>query len=186
MTAPLRILPTARPQITRDEVKRILALSAVTEVVALLGIRGYYRDTMGVSGANDRGIYDDAIIVVSPTAFVTFNANTDPSVARTGIAVLAPGVWFYTRGLHGITKEHPYPALVQAKPVTVVRDGGKTETGYFGINIHRGSRTSTSSLGCQTLYPDQWDSFYGLVSGEMTRHNTPEIPYCLIDEAQRR
>jgi hypothetical protein len=168
------------------EALRLLALAGVHEDVALLGVRGYYLDTMGAPGANDRGIYDDAIMLVSPTAFATFNANTDPSIRRPGVAVLMPGVWFYEKGRHKRLSPLGYPALTQAAPVRVLRDGGTTDVGWFGINIHRGSRTSTSSLGCQTIWPEQWEAFRALVYGELDRHGLHRLPYCLIDEGQRR
>jgi hypothetical protein len=105
----------------------------------ILGRRGYYRDTMGEKGKNDRAIYDDAIALFSPSAYVTFNANTDPSQFRAGIASLEEGVWLYRLGLHGVNKAEKkraaggnahlplerfgaYEALVQAAPVSVTRD----------------------------------------------------------------
>jgi lysozyme len=178
------ILPPSRPQLTADAAARTVRAAGVTDAVALLGVRGYYRDTMGRAGTNDRGIYDDAMFVVSVTAFAAFNANTDPSVERPGIAVLERGVWHYKRGLHGISRGNPYPAFVQADEVTVMRDGGKPDTGYFGINIHRGGRNTTSSEGCQTIFPDQWDAFHELARGEMTRHAQMTVPYVLIAELE--
>jgi hypothetical protein len=180
------IVPPSRPQITHEEAVRLIRQAGANDTVALLGIRGYYRDTMGAVGANDRGIYDDAIIAVSPTAFATFNANTDPSVTRKGVAVLLPGVWRYKKGKHKITSPTGYPAFVQAAVVTVARDQSGLDTGWFGINIHRGGANTTSSLGCQTIYPTQWDAFRSLVYGEMSRHSTPTIPYVLIAEEVRR
>src|SRR5690606_12369635 len=69
----------------------------------------------------------------------------------------------YRIGLH----RNSYTALVQAKPVTVIRDfdrdaildydSGREETGFFGINIHRASATGEStrvdkwSAGCQVF-----------------------------------
>jgi lysozyme len=155
----------------------------ITDDFALLGVRGYYLYSMGAAGVNDRNIYDDAIMLVTPTAYVTFNANTDPGAFRTGIANLKPGVWRYKVGTHNISKppEQRYTALVQAAPVTVVRDGQGEQTGWFGINIHRGGYTRTSSLGCQTIPPSQWGAFIALVKEEMRRHGRPEIPYVLME-----
>jgi len=149
----------------------------------LLGRRGYYRNTMGVPGENDRGIYDDAMLLVSPTAFVTFNANTDPTRAGGHLAVLVPGVYTYKLGIHGLSRpaDQRYEALVQAGPVTVQRDDGKRETGWFGINIHRGGYTTTSSEGCQTIWPEQWDAFRELVKSEMRRFNMSTITYALTE-----
>lgn len=159
----------------------------------LLGIRGYYENSMGKPG-NDRGIYDDAMILVTPTLFSTYNCNTDPSVWRTGIATLKPGVWWYTKGEHGVRfpKNSPrrYPALRQARPVTVTRDGGKEESDgpgkMFFINIHRGGYTSTSSEGCQTIWPDQWREFIKDAFTALENSGSAQIPYVLITEDERR
>jgi lysozyme len=64
-----------------------------------------------------------------------------------------------------------------------VRDGGKVETGYFGINIHRGSDTTTSSLGCQTVPPkqEQWNSFRQLVKSEMKRFGVKKFQYVVVE-----
>jgi lysozyme len=201
-----------RPQIGRSEVERILArVGAIPGGdsgafkpgrLALLGIRGYYMDSMGERGKNDRGIYDDAIVA----AFVrlgkvekiwAFNANTDPSIHRKAIAVLRPGSWRYQIGIHGLAKpkSQQYRALVQAGAVTVDRDGIGADTGWFGINIHRGGETTTSSLGCQTIHPAQWDEFMRIVEakrGKVTDSATREVTdqelirYELVTEEFRR
>jgi len=175
------ILPAGRPRLSRSAVEQMLRRKKVTATVAILGIRGYYRDSMGAPGINDRGIYDDAIFVLSPTAFVAFNANVDPSNVRPGIAVLQPGVWQYRIGIHGLSKPaaQRYKALVQAAPVTVWRDDIGDDTGMFGINIHRGSNRTTSSLGCQTLPPPQWPAFIHLVESELKRAAQKIVPYVL-------
>jgi lysozyme len=179
------IIPPSRPMQKRADTARELSGFAVTEKVALLGVRGYYRDTMGVPGKNDRGIYDDAIFLYSPEAHVAFNANTDPSVTRKHIAVLRQGLWYYKVGIHGLSKPkaQQYTALVQAGEVTVIRDDEGSDKGYFGINIHRGSYGSTSSLGCQTIFPDQWPAFIALVQSEMKRAGQKTIPYLLVENS---
>jgi len=136
--------------------------------VILIGIRGYFRDSMGKVGANDRGIYDDALfwLNLSNGFLANYNGNCDPSSyrkgkgrgAEKGMASLKAGVWRYQTGLH-----RGYAAFRQAAPVVVVRDGtagNYEDTGDFGINIHRGGASGgTSSLGCQTLPVAQWDDF---------------------------
>lgn len=178
------LLPSARPRLSRSAVEQILHSARVTTAVAIVGIRGYYRRTMGEPSDNDRGIYDDAIFVISPSAFVSFNGNVDPSVHRKSIAVLQPGVWKYRMGIHGLSKpaKQRYKALVQAAAVTVLRDDTGYDTGWFGINIHRGGRTTTSSLGCQTIPPPQWPSFIALVESELKRAGQSTVPYVLIDQ----
>lgn len=176
------IVPSARPEMGRHAAELLVLEHGVTGP-ALLGRRGYYRDTMGTPGVNDRGLYDDAIMLVTPTAYVTFNANCDPSREAPGIAVLAPGVWRYKVGTHGLSRPvaERYEALVQAEKVTVIRDDRGPDTGWFGINIHRGGRTTTGSLGCQTIHPSQWDAFIALVKAELHRHAIATIPYVLTE-----
>lgn len=181
-----KFTPASRPQQDRATTAAQLEVMGVSEPVALLGIRGYYLDTMGERGKNDRGIYDDAIMLVSTEAYVTFNANCDPSIFRPRIASLRPGVWRYRLGTHGLSKPKPrqYTALVQAAPVTVIRDQVGEDTGYFGINIHRGGINSTSSEGCQTIHPYQWDAFIALVRAELKRHERKSLPYALTEVAR--
>lgn len=179
----MKIVPPSRPMQKRDQTAALLLKAGVTTTLALLGVRGYYRDTLGKPGVNDRGIYDDAIFLYSPEAHVAFNANTDPSVARKHIAALKAGVWQYKVGIHGLSKPktQQYTALVQAGEVTVIRDQEGPDTGYFGINIHRGSYNGTSSLGCQTIFPDQWPAFIALVQSELKRAGQKAIHYVLVE-----
>ena len=181
------IRPTSRPRLTRSEAEGLLRSRSVRDDVVLLAVRGYYANTLGKPGVNDRGLYDDAIIFLSPTAYVTFNANCDPSRYRRGygtgthkgMARLKAGIWRYRPGLHRMR----YMALRQAAPVTVIRDGRPDyeETGWFGINIHRRGWGSTSSLGCQTIPPDQWKSFITLVRSELKRYGKGELRYVLVE-----
>lgn len=174
----MSIVPPARPELTRRAALSLLAAYGV-KTPAILGRRGYYRDSMGKPRVNDRGIYDDAIAVVSPRLYQTFNANTDPSRQGGRLAVLQPGAWQYKQGMHHPSSADGYPCLVQAGPVTVLRDNGVKETGEFYIHIHRGGYNLTSSEGCQTLHPAQWREFYELVCGEMEFYELEEIPYVL-------
>lgn len=168
-----------QPKLTHTEALGILSKYSLPNPVILLGIRGYYKKTMGNPVKNDRGIYDDAIMIIGPDFYLPFNANTDPSTYKTGIANLVPGVWFYKPGKHKINSPNGYPALVQAAPVTVLRDNKGEDTGWFGINIHKGGYNSTSSLGCQTIYPTQWNSFINTVYDQLKRYKQIKIPYVL-------
>lgn len=168
---------------------------------------GYYRDTMGKPGQNDRGIYDDAAFIIGPNGFQGFNANTDPSVERTGVATLQPGRYKYKPGIHGLSrpKAQQYAAFVQASPVIVYRDdtahvaagtdsdnfgfclgGGRwTDAKWwpadrFAINLHRGASNSTSSLGCQTIPPDQWDAFHSALMLELRRNSVTEFDLVVL------
>ena len=179
------ILPKGKPQQKREESESILTKFSVSDNVSLLGIRGYYLDTMGKKGENDRGLYDDAIFVISPDAYVSFNANTDPSIFRKGIATLKAGVHRFKKGKHGLSKPGGgYPALRAAnanEELLVTRDEEGDSLG-IAINIHKGGYGTTSSLGCQTIYPDQWDAFINLVYAEMDRYKQKTIPYLLIEK----
>ncbi len=157
--------------------------------VMLLGLRGYYQDTMGKRGVNDRGIYDDCICIIAPGVFATYNANTDPSIFRKGIATLTTGVHLYRKGKHGITTHADggyaafRPASIgEALPVT--RDGQEGVTAGVAINIHKGGYNTTSSEGCQTIYPDQWLGFVTRTYKLMDEFNEPIIPYILSNWKQ--
>lgn len=171
-----------QPKLTQTEALALLAPLNLPEQVKVLGIRGYYKKTMGNPVQNDRGIYDDALFIMSPDSFTSYNANTDPSIYRKHIATLKPGIWWYRPGMHHPTKPNGYPAFIQAKEVTVARDQEDDDTGYFGINIHRGGFNTTSSEGCQTIFPSQWDSFHATLIDQLKRHNQKIFPYILINQ----
>ncbi|RYF21785.1 MAG: hypothetical protein EOO77_05380 [Oxalobacteraceae bacterium] len=177
------IVPSTSPKLKLEDFEKIVKKAKVTDECVMIGVRGYYAE-------NKRGIYDDAILFRSPTAFLAVNANTDPSAWRKGIATLQTGVWRYKCGTHGLS--HPvgprrYAAFVQAAPVIVTRDGqGPQKPAYLGINIHHGSRNTTSSLGCQTVYPAQWDHFKATVYAELKKYNQKTFPYILINGEDQR
>lgn len=180
------ILPPSRPQWPVQRILQVLQDNGVdTKKPAIIGVRGYYRDTMGKPGVNDRGIYDDAIFVYAPFAFRSFNANTDPSRQyKHKVATLLPGVHPYRLGWHKKGQPSGHRALRPATPgeeLPVRRDGVSNPWPGVAINIHRGGRTTTSSEGCQTIPPDQWPEFYGLVERVMAEHGVKTIPYVLIE-----
>lgn len=152
--------PSSRPQIDSkkllDWIKKDHPGFKLPDLF-VAGIRGYYLDSLGATGKNDRNMYDDAIFIVVKGKVIPFNGNTDPAAFRSGIANLKPGVWpAYKLDFH----KGQYMALCQRiKPVTVHRDGKGDDTGMFGINIHKGGYKTTSSEGCQTLPPEQWADF---------------------------
>lgn len=180
------MLPGSRPKLTQPEALVLLSPYSLQEYpVKVLGIRGYYKQTMGNPVQNDRGIYDDAIFLISPDHFSSYNANTDPSVAKPGVAVLKPGgPYLYKIGLHNM--KNPYTALRQYGRVTVIRDqrGEQTDTAAapFYIDIHKGGYNTTSSLGCQTIYPAQWVAFLENVKDQIKRHGQTIIPYVLTEQ----
>lgn len=180
------MVPPSRPQPPRELLDEF-TIPYSPDHLKLVGIRGYYA-AMGATPGNDRMIYDDALFVVSKEAFVSFNANCDPGEFKKGVANLVCGDYMYRLGIHGMNKpvEKRYTALVQAGKVAILRDGAEnTEEGYFGINIHRGSRNSVSSEGCQTIHPDQFAAFMALVQLELKRAGQKNIVYILRDNDGR-
>lgn len=191
--------PAARPRLSSAALQKLLKpykIDSEKYPMVIVGIRGYYRNTLGKPEVNDRGMYDDAIFIYTSQVFAAYNANTDPSsfrkrtASRKGMASLKPGIWYAYRFDTHRGARAQYPAICQrVAPVTVIRDGDPPyeDTGMFGINIHKGGNRTTSSEGCQTIVPDQWDSFYQLAKDQAQRlwgkdWNKRTIPYVLIDK----
>jgi hypothetical protein len=184
------MVPKSKPQINRERALKLLDKHGVDLnkcKVALIGIEGYYLNTMGKKGKNDIGIYDDAFVWISlDGGFATFNGNVDPSRYKQNIATLDYGVWQYKKGKHGISKPGGgYPAYRQAAGVMVRRYQEKTgtfKTVPLGdtINIHRGATNSTSSAGCQTVPPKQWDAFKAYGDMLIDRAGVKTFPYLKV------
>ncbi len=197
-----KIIPPARPKMTHQEAL-IMAHAAglAKHPVVMFGIREYYKKTMGDPEKNDRGIFDDALGVVTPTAFMIINGNTDPSGFRKGygtsestkgMASLKEGVWWYKKGLHKGRK-----AFVQARPFTVYRDANTAKvpaskiiqldgfpvyehTGWFGINHHNSTNPAgTGSAGCQTAPTNQHKVLREFIYGLFDLYGIDEAPYLL-------
>ncbi len=187
------ILPDARPvqnaEVTRQIVeahRHLLPKQVAKDDTLILAVRGYYSKTFKAAG-NDRGVYDDAIFVVLPDRVVSFNANTDSSNYKTGVANLkAPQGVGYIRGKHGLSRsDGGYMAFRQATDVVVVRDKqgeDKDSAGKrFWTNLHRGGITGTSSLGCITVPPHQWDEFRDLLYSVLDRRHWTMLGLVLLD-----
>lgn len=182
------MVPKSKPKLTTEALYKMLERLEIDRKkypLVIVGIRGYYKDSMGKAGVNDRGIYDDAIFVDSPNVTAAFNGNCDPSTTKPGMANLKAGVYY----AHNFGKHRgKYLALVQRMgTVIVIRDGERFEhQGYYGINIHNGGWNTTGSLGCQTVHPSQWGSFIKLAASEAKRlfngdWDKVTIPYILIE-----
>lgn len=152
----------------------------------------YNLNIIGVRANKDNKVtnkFDDCLIVDYNNGVshkrVVYSITTEPGrkymqspLNTKGAAILAPGQY---RGVYKIDKHNnKYKALCQRNgPVKVYRDNNKddiydlnplkTETGYFGINIHRSHATIVStnvnsySAGCQVFdNPKDFISFMQL------------------------
>jgi hypothetical protein len=112
-----------------------------------------------------------------------------------GLAILQPGVYSYKLGKH----KGKYDALVQSGPVKVQRytqvdseskakfstfSPGKSQTGSFGINIHRANSTGTTetvdthSAGCLVLQNS--NDFSSLIS-TIRKSRQKQIDVALVE-----
>jgi hypothetical protein len=137
----------------------------------------YNLNIIGVRNLNRKpNSFDDWIVVMwkykGQWTFKSYQATTDPGLyylwhpsSPSGTAILKEGQYLnsFKLGLH----KSKYKALVQSKPLTVIRDynrdsfldysSGKEETGMFGINIHSAKTSGTTmnvnqwSAGCQVF-----------------------------------
>jgi hypothetical protein len=150
--------------------------------VNIVGIRN------GATARRVTNLFDDFITCAykknGKWMFHSWEATVDPGITHTtqrllnplGVARLVEGQYrgAYQIGLH----QGKYKALVQRQPVTVWRDNNKdmtfdettTDTGLFGINIHRASPTGSSqiingwSAGCQVFRSIQdFNQFMGIM-----------------------
>lgn len=102
------MIPNSKPRLSTNELHALLQpfdIDRSQHPLVVVGIRGYYRDTMGAPHVNDRGIYDDALFIDTPSVTAAYNGNTDPSGYRKGhgvgtakgMATLNTGLWLVHR-----------------------------------------------------------------------------------------
>jgi len=133
-----------------------------------------------------------------------YQITTDPGrhylknpMEKTGTAILCTGQY---KGMFKLGKHRGrYDALVQARPVRVYRDNDRddeldmnvniTETGMFGINMHRSSPYSKSytvekwSAGCQVFASSsQYNQFMRLIKISAKKYGQ-FFSYTLLGEA---
>ena len=154
-----------------------------------------FDDLMTISYKNEEGEWQ----------YHEFNCTTDPGSAymdnpileNTGCAILKPNQY---RGSHKIRLHGgKYTALGQKKDVTVYRDNdrdnnydlneSKTDTGLFGINIHRATgragnkstRVDKWSAGCQVIADnDDWHEFLDICQTAREIHGN-SFSYTLLN-----
>lgn len=171
----------------------------------------YNLNIIGVRSDNNNAVtnlYDDFLVLLYKTSKGwtrrIFNITTEPGLRymknptnSKGVAILVPGQY---KGIYKIDLHNgKYQALCQRNgPVKVYRDNNKddvydmypktTDTGMFGINIHRSNETYTRqtidsySAGCQVFNdPQQFLSFMNAVRKASTIWGN-KFTYTLLDE----
>ena len=119
------------------------------------------------SNANEKNKFDDLFAVVSGNNIKWYSCTTNPGthwlknlLNKKGAALLKCDQYIdgWKIGMH----QGKYEAFVQSRPVTVFRDADLddiaeetaiTETGFFGINIHR-----TNDKGVVSQLIDRWSA----------------------------
>lgn len=117
---------------------------------------------------DDKGMMVGRVAPATTDPSVTYLRNPLEEVRTLGTAILKSGQYIdaYKIGTHNGASAS-YTAIVQDKPVTVIRDNDRndllnffadTHTGRYGINIHRASRNKNNtaiiggdSAGCQVF-----------------------------------
>lgn len=135
--------------------------------------------------------------------YFAFPATTDPGIYWRenlmnvdGTAIVKPGQY---RRSHKLGNHKGQSALVQASPITVLRDANRDDvldvrgvpetTGMFGIDIHRSNHDKASiqvdrwSAGCQVLQdPDHFEFFLALCRRSAMKYGNA-FTYTLITES---
>jgi len=170
--------------------------------------RPYELNIIGVRSASTQSNrFDDELHVLFKDAankwkHYKFPITTDPGtywlqhpLNVDGTAILKEGQYenAYKLGLH----KGQYKALIQSRPVSVIRDydrnatldffNGNESTGYFGINIHRASTSGVTksidkwSAGCQVF--EKINDFINFLTlcGQHLLYYGNQFTYTLID-----
>ena len=174
--------------------------------------KGYDVNIVGVRNSETKGrvtnAFDDCMTisykVEGEWKFHCFPCTTDPGthwveniLNEKGVAILKPDQY---RGSHKLRlHQGKYLALGQKKEVTVYRDNNrdgnydldesKTDTGLFGINIHRATgraggkstRVDKWSAGCQVIADnDDWHLFLDVCQAAREIHGN-SFSYTLLE-----
>ena len=174
--------------------------------------KGYDVNIIGIRNSETKGrvtnAFDDLLTVAykkdDEWQYHEFNCTTDPGthwveniLNEKGVAILKPGQY---RGSHKLRLHGgKYLALGQKKEVTVYRDNdrddkydldeSKTDTGLFGINIHRATsraggkstRVDKWSAGCQVIADnDDWHEFLDICQAAREIHGN-SFSYTLLE-----
>ena len=174
--------------------------------------KGYDVNIIGIRNSKTKGrvtnAFDDTLTISykidGEWQYHEFNCTTDPGshwveniLNEKGVAILKPNQY---RSSHKLDfHQGRYLALRQKSDVTVYRDNNrdnnydlnesKTDTGVFGINIHRATgrsggksiRVDKWSAGCQVIADnDNWHTFLGICQSAREIHGN-SFSYTLIE-----
>ena len=174
--------------------------------------KGYDVNIIGVRNSKTKGrvtnAFDDTLTISYKVdgewQYHEFSCTTDPGshwvenlLNEKGVAILKPNQY---RGSHKLDfHQGRYLALRQKSDVTVYRENdrdnnydlneSKTDTGVFGINIHRATgrsggksiRVDKWSAGCQVIADnDDWHTFLGICQSAREIHGN-SFSYTLIE-----
>jgi lysozyme len=175
------------PNLSRREIQKIIEHHkkhySVAGNVFVVGIRGYFLDSIGLANRNDLNVWDDVLAYWSPRDNGAFAGNTDPSfVIQKGreLAKLNLGVYQFQTGHH---KKIPkaFRAYPEGVKLPCTRNGKPSFCSY--INIHPGG-IGTWSEGCQTLPPSNWAKFQPEVYAELDFYKQKIFNYLLIENRE--
>ncbi|MEL6960672.1 MAG: glycoside hydrolase family 19 protein [Pseudomonadota bacterium] len=168
-----------------EKYRHLLPDHAADHAFVGVAVRGYFRDSKGKPGRNDRGIYDDALFLLGPAGYDAYPFNVDPSRHRKGIAsIRVDQAVCYKPGPHGYRRKGgPYPAFRQHEKCWVHRDNGRDQFGMFHVNLHRGGWNGTSSLGCMTVERGIWVTVRDKIKSHL-RAAKQETFYVIVLEYQ--
>jgi hypothetical protein len=152
-----------------------------------------FDDTLYVFWKNDKNSWEGKFYTITTDPGTYWLKNP---MSNLGTAILKDGQYLdaYKIGLH----KGQYKALVQQKPVTVIRDydrnavldfnNGKEEKGNFGINIHRAGEKGNTinvdkwSAGCQVFEnAENFANFLNLAEKHNKMYGN-NFTYTLVDE----
>ena len=174
--------------------------------------KGYDVNIIGIRNSKTKGrvtnAFDDILTISykieGEWQYHEFSCTTDPGshwvenlLNKKGVAILKPNQY---RGSHKLDlHQGKYLALRQKSNVTVYRDNNrdndydldesKTDTGLFGINIHRATarkggkstRVDKWSAGCQVIADnDDWHEFLDICQAAREIHGN-SFSYTLLE-----
>lgn len=193
--------------LTRDQARGIISDHQVSDAVVLIGIRdktnnriNVYDDTLAiltptgftaVNGNVDPSVNRPGIATLQPGVYKykigihgIHHLDLEHSAADKAIYDLMLKTGEDPKHIEG--RILPYWAFRQAGPVKLLR-GGKTAPEMDGwpadpawIDIHCGGYNTTSSEGCQTVFPDFWPHFRSFGFAAMREANQEYVQYILI------